>query len=157
LLCNPVMTRLIFLFALPVFLAACNSGAEPATEPTEEAIDSAYCACSELVFSEPYNHMYRFDKRKGYTGKCEEFYPDGQLKESKNFVDGKLHGKVFSYHKNGKVKEEKEYDMNFQVGEMIMFTSKGEVKYHALYERGKQVKVLVTRPDLPMEDEWESN
>jgi antitoxin component YwqK of YwqJK toxin-antitoxin module len=157
LLCIYSMMRLTFIFTLPLFLAACNGADEQNPEITGEVIDSSYCACSELVFSEPYNHMYRFDKREGYTGKCEDFYPDGQLKESKNFIDGKLHGKVLSYHKNGKVKEEKEYDMNFQVGEMIMYTSKGEVKYHALYERGKQVKVLVTRPDLPMEDEWEAN
>jgi antitoxin component YwqK of YwqJK toxin-antitoxin module len=123
-------------------------------EATE--IDSNYCNCDELTLDQPYNHFWRFERRVGYTGVCEEFYTDGKLKTTKNLVDGKLHGKVLTYYQNGRLHEEKEFDMNFQTGEQIVYTSKGEVKLHALYKRGTQTQILVNRPELQEEDPWES-
>jgi len=148
-----------FLPLLALVLLGCNSGETPADENVETgeaSIDSTYCSCEELIFDQPYNHFWRFERRKGYTGKCEDFYPNGQLKISKTFVEGKLHGKVFSYYDNGQLEEEKEFDMNFQTGEQITYTKKGEVKFHALYKRGTQTQVLVSRPDLLKEDPWEA-
>ena len=153
------MKNLFFFLAITLFLIGCGESKtkpESIIEDENTAIDSNYCICSELIFDEPYNHFYRFEKREGFTGYCEEFYLDGKLKMTKNFVDGKLHGKMILYYDNGQIEEEKQFDMNFQTGEQITYTRKGEVKFHALYERGKQVKVLVSKPDLPKVDEWEN-
>lgn len=140
------------------FLAAgCGESGTAPDQPDNTANDSTYCNCNELVFDEPYNHFYLTEKRKGFTGKCEDFYPDGQKKTEKNFLEGKLHGKVITWYKNGQVHEEKQFDMNFQTGEQITYTDKGEVKFHALYKRGNQTEVLVSRPELPETDEWSPN
>ena len=148
------MRKYLFFFFTPLILAGCGQS-DHTDEVTQETVDSSYCNCGELVFDEPYNHFWRFERRKGYTGKCEEFYSNGQLKISKIYKDGKLNGKMISYYDNGQIESEKEFDMNFQVGEQIIYTKKGEVKFHALYKRGVQTEVLVNRPDLQAVDPWE--
>ncbi len=150
----------LITFSFLVLVACTSNGSDPnmqSADETNAAIDSTYCDCTELIFDQPYNHFWRFEKRKGFTGTCEEFYANGQVKITKHFVEGKLHGKVISYYDNGLIEEEKEFDMNFQTGEQITYTKKGEVKFHALYNRGQQTRVLVTRPDLVKEDPWESD
>jgi len=155
------MKNSYFLILIGFLLFSCKESGAPDTivesddTTTTQAIDSNYCNCTELIFDEPYNHFYRFERRDGYTGLCEEFHPNGELKLEKNFIDGKLHGKLIMYYNNGQIEEEKEFDMNFQTGEQITYTKKGEVKFHALYKRGQQTKVLVTRPDLPKTDPWD--
>lgn len=142
-----------FIFFLPVlFLAACSGEVESTEEDTAEEIDSNYCDCRELTFDDRYNHFYRFERRDPFTGLCEEFHSNGELKLEKNFVEGKVHGKMTSYHENGQIYEDQEFDMNFQVGEKIMYTKSGQVMFHALYNRGKQVEVLETQPWLTIDD-----
>lgn len=150
-------------YLLPVlcilFFVSCSNEESSETNDTistGELIDSAYCNCEELTLDQPYNHFWRFERRVGFTGTCEEFYPDGTLKITKNLVDGKLHGKQFTYYENGRPHTEKEFDMNFQTGESITFTNTGEVKFHALYKRGKQTEVLVNKPHLLEEDPWKN-
>jgi antitoxin component YwqK of YwqJK toxin-antitoxin module len=126
--------------------------ADTISEDQIPAIDSNFCECHELTFDEAYNHFYRFERRKGFFGKCEEYHPDGSLKLEKNFNDGKVHGKMISYHENGQIWEDQEFDMNFQVGEKIIYTQSGQVKFHALYKRGQQTDVLVAKPWLTLED-----
>lgn len=140
-------------------MSCANDGDTVVTSDLDETekIDSSYCNCDELTFDAPYNHFWRFERRKGFTGKCEEFYPDGTLKITKNLFDGKLHGKTFTYYENGRLHVEKEFDMNFKTGEEITYTSTGEVKFHALYKRGTQTQILVNRPDLPEEDPWKKS
>lgn len=142
------------VFALSLLLISCSSTGENTPESNVESIDSSYCDCSDLVFDQPYNHFWRFERRKGYTGKCEEFYGNGQVKVTRNYVNGKVHGKQLSYYENGQLHEQKEFDMNLQIGEMLVYTNKGELKFHALYNRGKQGEILVNRPDLVEEDPW---
>lgn len=143
---------LVFGVAVVLF-TACKSERESdqISEETNE-IDSSFCECHQLTFDEPYNHFYRFERRKPFTGKCEEYYPDGSLKLEKNFVEGKVHGKMISYHDNGQVWEDQEFDMNFQTGEKIIYTKSGKVKFHALYKRGKQIEVIEAKPWLTLED-----
>lgn len=153
------MKRFSFLFPILFIAIGCGESGTPgdADISVTPPSDSTWCNCGALVFSEPYNHFYLTDKRKGFTGKCEEFYPSGQVKTEKNFKEGKLHGKMFTWYENGQLEEEKEFDMNFQTGEMIHYTSRGEVKFHALYKRGKQVSILVSRPELPDREDWPAN
>lgn len=143
------MKFIIPIFILSAIFSSCNGSVELDNNETNiEPIDSTYCNCTELTYDDKYNHFWRFNRRDGFTGKCEVFYPNGQLKESKIMVKGKNHGKFYYYYENGQIKEEKEFDMNFQTGELITYTESGEVKIHALYNRGKQVEILVNRPDL---------
>jgi hypothetical protein len=145
------MKFLIFFGIIGLTLTSC-SGSEGGEDQETSDIDSSYCNCNELTFDEPYNHFWRFERRKGYTGLCEDFYPDGTKKIEKNFVDGKVDGKMITYHENGQVWEDQEFKTNFQVGEKIIYTKSGEVKFHALYKRGKQIEVLVTKPWLSLDE-----
>jgi len=139
------------LVVLSILISSCSGSAESSDESINE-IDSSYCNCNELTFDEPYNHFYRFERREAFTGLCEEFYTDSTLKMTKNFVEGKVHGKMITYHENGQVHEEQMFDMNFHEGERIIFTKSGQVMFHALYKRGKQVEVIETQPWLTVED-----
>ena len=123
----------------------------------ETAVDSNYCDCTELTLDRPYNHFWRYERNKGFTGICEEFYPNGEVKITKNFLDGKLHGKFITYYENGQIHEEKQFDMNLQVGEKFTYTKKGEIKYHALYKNGELKEVLVSKPNLVEEEAWPTN
>ncbi|UKN01284.1 hypothetical protein K6119_16265 [Paracrocinitomix mangrovi] len=147
------MTKWSFLLILPVVIWSCK-GEEPNNDSENQTsdIDSTHCDCHELTFDEPYNHFYRFERRVGYTGNCQEYYADGSVKLDKNFVDGKVHGKMISYHENGQIHEDQEFDMNFQVGERIIYTKSGKVKFHALYKRGQQTDVLEAHPELTLDD-----
>jgi MORN repeat variant len=137
-----------------IFIFSACKGESPNEDMTEEITetDSSFCECHQLTFDEAYNHFYRYERRKGFYGKCEEYHPDGSVKLEKNFVDGKVHGKMISYHENGQIWEDQEFDMNFQVGERIIYTKSGVVKFHALYKRGKQIKVIEAKPWLTIED-----
>ena len=148
------MKYIIPILLITAYLSSCKG--EPEVEETDktiETVDSTYCNCAELTFDKDYNHFWRYERRKPFTGICETFYDNGQLKETKPMVKGKNHGQMISYYNNGQIKEIKEFDMNFQTGEQITYTKSGEVKYHALYKRGKMTEVLVTRPDLVIEEE----
>ena len=141
------MHKLILLAPFFLFFAACSGSTEADGTETAE-IDSNYCDCNDLVFDDGYNHFYRFERREGFTGLCESFFGNKQKQLEKNFVDGKVHGKMITYHDNGQIHIEEEFDMNFQVGEKIIYTKSGQVKFHATYKRGKQLEVLVTKPQL---------
>ncbi|MBN4071233.1 hypothetical protein JYT72_01860 [Crocinitomix catalasitica] len=132
-----------------VILISCGGSGE---EDTVEEENENYCDCTELFFDEPYNRFYVEDRKQPFTGKCEEFHSNGELKMEKNFVDGKVDGKMITYYDNGQKKDFKEFKENFQTGESISYTRSGEVKFHALYKRGKQTEVLLTRPDLSEDD-----
>lgn len=151
-----LMNKIFYILpALLCMLVACGEKDSSQSDNENQPIDSTFCDCTELTFDNPYNHFWRFERRKGYTGRCEEYYPNGQVKISKNFFDGKLHGKIVSFYDNGQVEDEKQFDMNFQTGEQITFSKKGEVIFHALYSRGQQTKVLVSRTDVEKVDPWE--
>jgi len=155
------MKKFSCLFIFGFALLSCNNQTQipDVIEDTivTSIIDSSYCSCAELIFDEPYNHFFRYERREGYTGKCQEFHENGKLKMEKNFVDGKLHGKFLIYYNNGQIEEEKEFDTNFQNGEQITYSKKGVVIFHALYKRGKQTDMLITRPDIPKIDPWDTN
>ncbi|MEX1001276.1 MAG: hypothetical protein WDZ35_04100 [Crocinitomicaceae bacterium] len=143
---------LVVLFILG--LGGCKESGIDSAQIEEDTvkIDSNHCDCNVLTFDKDYNHFYRFERRKPYTGKCEAFYPDGTLKLEKNFVEGKVHGKMISYHDNGQVHEEQEFKMNLQTGERIIYTKSGKVKFHALYKNGKQIELIESNPMLELDD-----
>jgi hypothetical protein len=145
------MYKLLFSSLVLVFLTSCSGSTDSDDTETAE-IDSNYCDCQELVFDDGYNHFYRFDRREGFTGLCEEFYRTEQKKLEKNFLDGKLNCKMISYHNNGQVNVEQQFDMNFQEGEKITYTITGKVMFHAIYKRGQQIEVVETHPQLDIND-----
>ena len=139
-----------FILILSVaFISAITSCEGNSENESSGNIDSSYCECHELVFDEPYNHFYRFDRTEGYMGKCEEFYANEQLKMEKNFVDGKVNGTLKKYWENGQLAEVKEFDMNFQIGTQLNYNSEGDTVYHATYKRGRLEEMLLITPDYP--------
>ena len=42
-------------------------------------------------------------------GEYKDYYKEGNVKLIKNFLDGKLHGKVIRYYENGNVKSIRKY------------------------------------------------
>lgn len=137
---------LTFLILITVsFLSIQCSGPE-ATESDiieSDTLNPNYCLCDELIFDERYNHYYRFVVREGFTGLCESFYPTGQLKLSKNLVEGKLEGKMISYFENGQIEEELEFITNFQNGFQINYNENGDTLYFAKFKRGKLLEVII--------------
>lgn len=139
--------KIFALYFLPVFLLlSCGGGDSDIAET--EGTDSTYCDCNELSFDETYNNFYLEKPRDGFTGDCETFYPNGQVKLQKSFIKGKVDGKLISYYDNGQVEKVAEYEMNLQTGEQINYTPNGVIMFHALYKRGKQVEVIETHPEL---------
>lgn len=135
---------LFFSFSLLGAFASCNSNGEELVEIDEiEQIDSSYCLCDELVFDPSYNHYYRFKKREGFTGVCESYYQNGQLKISKNLDDGKLEGEMLSYFESGQISEQMEFMSNFQTGYQTNFNEQGDTVYHALFKRGNLVEIFI--------------
>ena len=135
-----------------IILASCGENNNEINDSENDTVvDSNYCDCHELIFDEAYNHFYRFERREPFTGLCEEFHGNGELKMEKNMLEGKVHGKVITYHDNGQIHEDEEFDMNFQTGERIIYTRSGKVKFHALYKRGRQIEVLETNPLLDID------
>jgi len=121
--------------------AACSG--ESSSPIVEAVVEPNICDCNELMLDEGYNHFYFSERNKGYNGRCNEVYPNGNKSLEKNFVDGKIHGKMQMWYENGQLASEKEFDMNLQVGEQIDYSEMGEVIFHAIYKRGKQTEVLV--------------
>lgn len=141
------MKVLLSFSLLTIFiLSSCNSSLEEETVISEEIdspIDSSYCLCDELVFDPSYNHYYRFKKREGFTGICESYYQNGQLKISKNLDDGKLEGEMLSYFESGQISEQMEFMSNFQTGYQTNFNEQGDTVYHALFKRGNLVEIFI--------------
>lgn len=145
------MYKLLIASLFAALFASCSGSTDSSGELSEE-IDSNYCDCNDLVFDDGYNHFYRFERREGFSGLCEEFYGNDQKKLEKNFLDGKVNGKMISYHDNGQIHVEEQFDMNFQEGEKIIYTKSGKIKFHATYKRGKQVEVLETHPQYDINE-----
>ena len=140
--------KYLALFILPLALLACNNGSQDNGngQANSDSEEIHACDCRDLIFDEAYNSFYLEEPRKGFTGNCEELFPNGQVSLSKNFNEGKIHGKMINYYENGAVREEQEFDMNFQTGDHIKYAEDGRVIFHAVYERGRQKEILVTPP-----------
>ncbi|MCH2233992.1 MAG: hypothetical protein MK078_07040 [Crocinitomicaceae bacterium] len=136
---------IISVFAL-FAMSSCGGGTPD--EIVVEKIDSNYCQCVELLFDEPYNHFYRFDRTEYFEGRCEDFYPNGQLKLEKTIVKGKNHGLQKKYFEDGQLAEVREFDMNFQIGVQINYTREGDTAYYATYERGELKDILKITPNI---------
>ena len=80
------MYKLLFATIILFVFASCSGSTDSDNSETSE-IDSNYCDCNDLVFDDGYNHFYRFERREGFTGLCEEFFGNGQKKLEKNSIN----------------------------------------------------------------------
>ncbi len=58
------------------------------------------CHCNDLIYDELYNHFFIEERTNPYTGKCQEYFKNGKVSLEKEFVDGKLDGKMITYRKS---------------------------------------------------------
>ena len=139
---------------LPVFivmlLISCSGNGTD--EETSNEVDSTYCDCNELTFDQLYNHWWRYEQRKGFTGKCDVKLPNGNIDFEKNFVDGKMEGEYIVYHENGQPHKVRNYSKNFQDGNSYTYSKSGKLIAHAVYKRGKLKEMVFEDRSISIED-----
>jgi hypothetical protein len=137
------------LFIIPLFLPSCGGNG---VEEETSAIDSTYCECNDLTFDQQYNHFWLFERREGFTGKCEEFDAAGVLLYEKNFLDGKMEGEYVQYHSNGQAWKIRNYMQNFQDGDSFTYSMSGKLIAHARYKRGKLKEMVFEDRSIKLTD-----
>jgi len=71
------------------------------------------------------------------NGPYKEYYPDGSIKISRNYVQGKPDGKFIQYGSNGKIESEVNYKNGLQDGTEIHYDSEGNIRSQSNYASGK--------------------
>jgi len=71
------------------------------------------------------------------NGSYKEYYPDGSVKASRNFVQGKPEGKFLQYGSNGKIESEVNYKNGEQDGPEIRYDIEGNIRSQSNYAAGK--------------------
>lgn len=66
------------------------------------------------------------------------FYPNGQVAEKQNYIDGKLHGESYWLSEKNVVLKTYIYDHDELHGEAKFYTPKGELVSEGQYKRGKK-------------------
>lgn len=123
----------------------------PSTDSGEEgSIEEkvTFCDCKELELDQMYNRYYYVDPKEGYTGTCESYYPNNQVKQRKHFVDGKIHGALETFFENGQLQDIKHFDMNLQSGDYKLYTEDGRLLIHAVFERGRHTETIFKDPNF---------
>jgi hypothetical protein len=147
------MKTFLSIFILAAITVSCKGDPENRDQVDETVeIDSNYCNCNDLIFDDRYNHFYLFERRDGFTGKCEIPFPNGNIQIEKNFDDGKMQGKFIEFHENGRVWRERNYDKNFQDGDSFTYSKSGKLIAHALYKRGKLKEMIFEDRSISLED-----
>lgn len=97
------------------------------------------CHCNDLIYDELYNHFFIEERTNPYTGKCQEYFKNGKVSLEKEFVDGKLDGKMITYRKSGKVISIVELKLNFIDGKTIFYDKMGNDSLVQYYKRGELI------------------
>jgi antitoxin component YwqK of YwqJK toxin-antitoxin module len=71
------------------------------------------------------------------NGQNKEYYEDGSVKVSRNFVKGKPDGKFLRYSSNGKIESEINYKNGLQDGPEIRYDSESNIRSQSNYAAGK--------------------
>ncbi len=113
------------------------------TEPVVEESNPDTCNCDDLVYDEKYNRMfYNTNNELKYSGICQTFYKNQQLKEQRIYVDGMVNGVLNTWHSNGQQASEQTFENNMQEGEYKTWDENGKVTYRAMYKNGALEEVL---------------
>ncbi|MEZ4921842.1 MAG: hypothetical protein R2780_01610 [Crocinitomicaceae bacterium] len=143
--------RYLILFILPALVGFSCSGNSSEAE-SSESIDSTYCDCFELTFDQQYNHWWRYERRKGFTGNCDVKQANGNVDYEKNFIDGKMEGEYIVYHENGQPYKIRNYMQNFQDGDSYTYSKSGRLIAHAIYKRGHLKEMVFEDRSINIED-----
>ncbi len=128
-----------------LFFSCGSTTAEENMADTENDTPTV-CDCRELVYDQSYNTYYLEDRKKGFSGVCQAYFPNGDVELVKNFKDGKVHGEMTLYYENGQVRSKKSFDMNLQTGDHYAYAEDGTLLFHGRYERGRQTETIVSQP-----------
>lgn len=92
---------------------------------------------------------------QGYTGKCKQYYPNGNLFANINFNYGKYHNECFWYNKNGSLKEHGCYNKGHKFGSYSIYYESGTLyiqcnynefeNLHGIYEEYTYLGVLLKK------------
>ena len=106
------------------------------------------CDCNALILDQSYNRFYLKEKKKPFTGVCKSYYPNGNIKMERHYVEGKYHGDVIDYYNNGQIKSISQYKNHFINGFVKTYNKKGELISHIEYKQSTQIKVVESHPEL---------
>jgi antitoxin component YwqK of YwqJK toxin-antitoxin module len=123
------------LILLSLFLIS-NCG-ENLIEEVKERYDNGEVKVVEYYKKVGQNQ--KLDKR-GKSGKRVYYYENGQIKEERNFKDGKNDGKFTYYYENGQIKEERHYKDGRWVrkdGKFISYYENGQIWEERNFKDGK--------------------
>ena len=65
-------------------------------------------------------------------------YPNGQLEETSDYVNGAKHGQSITYHKNGHINEKSSWDNNELTDSVFCYFTNGNPYYIGGFKNGKQ-------------------
>ncbi|TBW28508.1 toxin-antitoxin system YwqK family antitoxin [Gramella sp. KN1008] len=82
--------------------------------------------------------MTEFYKEDKLNGLQKTYYPNGNLAEKTNYLDGLQHGESFIYAKNGQVTKHLNYKQGELHGPILHFTPTGEKTIEGSYTEGKK-------------------
>lgn len=129
-----------------ILILGCAGDNEPKEmDPIEEKV--TFCDCKELELDQMYNRFYYVDPSEGYTGTCETYFPNQDVKQRKHFKDGKIHGALETFYENGQLQDIKHFDMNLQSGDYKLYTEDGRLLLHAIFERGRHTDIIFKDPN----------
>ena len=88
-------------------------------------------------------HNYQAKKDPQYTGDTEshgpriKYYPNGQIEQYWNFVNGKKEGRWVNYHPNGQIESERNYVDDTLEGSYINYHPNGQIELESFFLNGK--------------------
>ena len=84
------------------------------------------------------NNLFYYEHEKTpYTGKCELFYQNGNIKHESSVKEGKYEGPIVSYYENGQKSYEANYKMGILDGGCSLYYLNGQRKIAIRYKEGK--------------------
>lgn len=82
------------------------------------------------------------------TGNWVEYFPNGQLKKSVNYVDGEIEGLYLEYYENGKIKTQENYKNGYVEGEKIQYYPNGVAHIVGAYVHSRKSGLWSTYDSL---------
>ncbi len=128
-----------------------EKGTKKPLQGSSRIIDGYTTQYTEAVFKDGIPNgswkTYKYNKlAEEYTydngilnGVYKEYYSDGAVKASRNYVKGKPEGKFIQYGANGKIESEVNFKNGVQDGAEIRYDSQGKVRSQANFSEGKTI------------------
>ncbi len=139
-----------YLFLPLIWTVACT-GSIPADE-TPAPDTRTECLCGDLEVDKHYNRAHIYDTEAYFTGICRDFFQNTkQVKNERQYQEGKITGYVRTWHQNGQIASEKWFRNNLQHGVSKQWDTTGSLIYKAEYWNGKIKKRLSLEGNVPTE------